>query len=67
MPQILRKSAAGWELNGFDMGTAKVSWPGKDPAIHVDHRVKPGDDGLAWVVYPHFQFLNHRDSEAVRQ
>jgi len=30
-----------------------ASWPGKDPAIHVyprprgvDHRVKPGDDGL---------------------
>ena len=23
-----------------------ASWPGKDPAIHVDHRVKPSDDGL---------------------
>ena len=21
-----------------------ASWPGPDPAIHVDHRVKPGDD-----------------------
>ncbi len=23
-----------------------ASWPGPDPAIHVDHRVKPGDDGF---------------------
>ncbi len=44
-----------------------ASWPGpldrlcrasrqSDPAIHVDHRVKPGDD----------DFLNHRDGETVR-
>ena len=39
------------------------SWPGPDPAIHVDHQVKPGDDD---VRYAHFQLLNHRDGEAVR-